>query len=154
MSGNDGQLLCPACNDYTTASRSAGGVRIDQCHNCKGAWFDAGELQQAIGVGHRKLISSIAGVRRCPTCDVAMRPLNFPGTQVEIDCCPDCGGLWLDAGEFRRIRDEIGPLKKRKTMKPRTQSATDEDDIPGIKGALIRFINSSLANLTDISNRR
>jgi Zn-finger nucleic acid-binding protein len=31
--------------------------------------------------------------------------------QVEIDQCPKCGGMWLDAGEFSRIHQEIGGAK-------------------------------------------
>ena len=31
--------------------------------------------------------------------------------QVEIDQCPKCGGIWLDAGEFTRIYGEIKGAK-------------------------------------------
>ena len=31
--------------------------------------------------------------------------------QVEIDQCSKCGGIWLDAGEFTRIYDEIKGAK-------------------------------------------
>jgi hypothetical protein len=31
--------------------------------------------------------------------------------RVEIDQCPKCGGIWLDAGEFNRIYDEIQGAK-------------------------------------------
>ena len=34
----------------------------------------------------------------CPRCKSAAVILELAG--VEIDYCPDCGGIWLDAGEL------------------------------------------------------
>jgi hypothetical protein len=33
-----------------------------------------------------------------------MRHFFSPKRQVEVDECPGCGGVWLDAGELGRIR--------------------------------------------------
>jgi len=151
MSGTYGELTCPVCEEQTTVPKIAGGARIDQCRNCKGAWFDSGELQKAIGVNHRRLPSKALGDRNCPACEEPMKILDFPGTNVEIDLCAQCGGIWLDAGEFRGIREDLGQVEKRKRSKKKPPP--DDEDIPGIKGALIRFINSSLTSLTDISGR-
>jgi Zn-finger nucleic acid-binding protein len=43
--------------------------------------------------------------KRCAVCDVLLRPRVTQG--VEIDCCNDCGGIWLDRGELARLV-EIG----------------------------------------------
>ncbi len=43
--------------------------------------------------------------------------------RVEIDQCPKCGGIWLDAGEFSRIYDEI---KGAKTTPPGWATAMAE----------------------------
>jgi len=37
----------------------------------------------------------------CPVCKQAMLVLELE--QVEIDHCPDCGGIWLDAGELEML---------------------------------------------------
>lgn len=42
-------------------------------------------------------------VPQCPRCetDLAERELE----EVRVDICPNCGGMWLDAGELDLIRD-------------------------------------------------
>lgn len=39
---------------------------------------------------------------RCPACEHDLEPYRVQG--VEIDVCMKCGGIWLDAGEFDRVR--------------------------------------------------
>jgi len=53
------------------------------------------------------------GPRLCPRCpkQVLDRKWFSEAKQVEIDLCPKCGGIWLDAGEFTRIYDEIKGAK-------------------------------------------
>jgi Zn-finger nucleic acid-binding protein len=38
---------------------------------------------------------------RCPLCSVPMR--EVPRRGVKIDVCPECRGVWLDAGEMERL---------------------------------------------------
>ena len=38
---------------------------------------------------------------RCPLCDVPMREVRRRG--VKIDVCPECRGVWLDAGELEKL---------------------------------------------------
>lgn len=46
----------------------------------------------------------------CPVCKNAMITLELAG--VEIDYCPDCGGIWLDAGELELLLGEQGKAKR------------------------------------------
>jgi len=39
--------------------------------------------------------------RKCPACSIELLPSLREG--VEIDCCPRCGGIWLDHGELLKI---------------------------------------------------
>ena len=39
----------------------------------------------------------------CPRCRVALTERDLH--QVRVDICPQCGGMWLDAGELDLIRD-------------------------------------------------
>jgi serine/threonine-protein kinase len=39
--------------------------------------------------------------KRCATCDLLLRPSIHHG--VEVDCCRECGGVWLDRGELGRL---------------------------------------------------
>jgi len=48
--------------------------------------------------------------RLCPKCTdgvVTMRHFTSVERKVTIDECPECGGIWLDAGELRAIRTEF-----------------------------------------------
>jgi Zn-finger nucleic acid-binding protein len=38
---------------------------------------------------------------RCPLCNVKMR--EVPRRGVKIDVCPECRGVWLDAGEMEKM---------------------------------------------------
>jgi Zn-finger nucleic acid-binding protein len=40
-------------------------------------------------------------VRSCIKCGQSMRTRMLE--TVEVDCCPGCGGLWLDQGEIRQL---------------------------------------------------
>lgn len=41
-------------------------------------------------------------VLKCPVCSVEMNIRKIG--QVEVDECPDCGGLFLDRGELRQLQ--------------------------------------------------
>ena len=38
---------------------------------------------------------------QCLRCQAPLRPIEYEG--IRIDSCDDCGGTWLDAGEFKQI---------------------------------------------------
>ena len=40
---------------------------------------------------------------RCPACDT--RLVEIERSEVLIDACPECRGVWLDRGELDRILD-------------------------------------------------
>jgi len=44
----------------------------------------------------------------CPACKADMFALEFE--RIEIDYCPDCGGVWLDSGELQLIGERAGAL--------------------------------------------
>ena len=41
----------------------------------------------------------------CPRDNAGLREIvvDVPGRDVRVDVCPSCGGMWLDAGELRRL---------------------------------------------------
>ena len=43
-----------------------------------------------------------------------MRHFYSPQRRVEVDECPNCGGVWLDAGELASIREEYQTELERK----------------------------------------
>ena len=111
-------MKCPSCKN-PLREKGAGGMTLDVCYGgCGGIWFDASELERVnaraattlhtiwnVPVGNVKLTAP----RPCPRCPelVLERKWFSDLKKVEIDQCSKCGGIWLDAGEFTRIYDEI-----------------------------------------------
>jgi len=115
-------MKCPACNE-PLRQKGAGGMTLDMCYGgCGGIWFDATELERLDARAATTLHTiwqvptgapSVTGPRKCPRCpgQVLERKWFSDLKKVEIDQCPKCGGVWLDAGEFSRIYDEIKGAK-------------------------------------------
>ena len=111
-------MKCPACKN-SLLEKDAGGITLDVCYGgCGGIWFDATELDRvdarAATTLHSIWTLPVSSVklnepRRCPRCpeQVLDRKWFSERKQVEIDQCPVCRGIWLDAGEFTRIYDEM-----------------------------------------------
>ena len=110
-------------------------MTLDMCYGgCGGIWFDATELERLDARAAATLhtiwqvppgTANLAGPRMCPRCadQVLERKWFSDRKQVEIDQCPVCHGIWLDAGEFSRIYDEI---KGQKAAPPGWASAMAE----------------------------
>lgn len=113
-------LKCPAC-DFELTEFILGGITLDACHGgCGGIWFDAFELQHLdeqhelpdqhllrIQINPRIKVD-FSRKRACPRCQGVKLQRHFYSVrrEVEVDHCPGCGGYWLDAGEFEKIRGE------------------------------------------------
>lgn len=120
-------MKCPSCKN-SLREKNAGGMTLDICYGgCGGIWFDASELEcVSVSAPAASTLHSIwqipssnapsAKACVCPRCpeQVLDRKWFSDLKQVEIDQCPKCGGIWLDAGEFTHIYDEV-----KKTGRPR-----------------------------------
>ena len=60
----------------------------------------------------------------CPVCKTAMITLEL--SDVEIDHCLDCGGIWLDSGELEMLLDD--PVKASQLLESFTEE-TDHSEI-------------------------
>lgn len=96
---------CPKCGQPFAIVRMHH-LDVDYCRQCRGCWFDPGELGlithnprdvPSSGVSHRH------SKYRCPVCDTAMwesifrKPFN-----LLVDRCPDGHGVYLEEGELER----------------------------------------------------
>ena len=115
-------MTCPACGRELT-SMTAGPIAVDACVNgCAGIWLDHFELEkvdeqsEGAGIalleipGDPSLTVDLGRRRTCPKCGpgiVLMRHFESVERKVAIDECPECGGIWLDAGELNVIRNEF-----------------------------------------------
>ena len=111
-------MKCPACKG-ALRQKGAGGMSLDICYGgCGGIWFDPTELQWITAHAANSLHTiwqvpvtnpKLTEPRICPRCpgQVLARKWFSDLRRVEIDQCPACGGVWLDAGEFSRVYEEV-----------------------------------------------
>ena len=122
-------MHCPMCHEAMKAKK-IGDVEIDECLQCRGIWFDKGELAEAkdqvdpdlrwldFGIWQREARFHINdGPLKCPRCRKnAMREINFQGPDVDFKFCPWCEGVWLDAGDFRNILNALSEEAESKSV--------------------------------------
>lgn len=101
-------------------------------------WFDRGEIMRATGGSAREANLMNCGVdiaqsrRRCPACSVLLHQRETEkDTGIWIDQCVRCGGIYLDRGEYDRLKAHYGtrraPTFKRVRSAP-TAPATHTGD--------------------------
>ncbi|HTO24759.1 MAG TPA: zf-TFIIB domain-containing protein [Gaiellaceae bacterium] len=115
-------MNCPACSHALTPL-SVGELTVDACEGgCGGVWFDHYELRK-VDEPSEALGDQLLDVQRdpsvvvdpskrydCPKCNdgvVMMRHFWSVRREITIDECPECGGIFLDAGELAKIRTEF-----------------------------------------------
>ncbi len=121
-------------------------VRLDLCPECKGVWFDAGELERCAEKPARKVLATFGDVvarmnseglkgppRSCPRCARAMEKERFL-QGVWIDRCPDNHGIWLDGGEMATVQALL-------------RHAQDPTDTSGAGNPLLEFVKIQIAVL-------
>ncbi|MFH1415647.1 MAG: zf-TFIIB domain-containing protein [Elusimicrobiota bacterium] len=105
-------MNCPRCDsdlkDYILV-----GKIYHKCEDCGGLWFDRGELAQImqekkwfmIDSTHKHASARIASSELfCPREGSLLKTVEYGHeTDIKVDICPDCEGLWLDAGEIQAI---------------------------------------------------
>ena len=118
---------CPKC-DIALENKEIEPISVDLCPTCEGVWFEKDELRQAkditdsdlnwldfeIWKNKDKFKASESSIK-CPDCGLQTVLLNYGETDVEIDYCLECQGVWLDKGEFIKI---IEALTKELLTKP------------------------------------
>ncbi|MFH1856565.1 MAG: zf-TFIIB domain-containing protein [Candidatus Omnitrophota bacterium] len=118
-------MKCPVCNENlkTTICKNQ---ELDTCPKCGGIWFDEGELYKVVESmisnnevtpltleqSLRKKVISPQRIKqpilKCPRCHVDMRIYNYAyNSNVLLDQCPDCNGLWTDKGEIQTAAQYI-----------------------------------------------
>jgi len=97
---------------------------VDRCFACGGTWFDKYELEEAVNkeiwdtvefeleegpLEDEELLKEVDLNKKeaaCPHCKNNKKMVKKPSKRnpkVIIDYCEDCGGIWLDAGEYEKI---------------------------------------------------
>jgi len=109
-------MKCPIC--FINLKReSFHGVFVYHCEKCKGIWFDKDELKKAKDNTDNNLrwlnfdlfeekvgkYHTSASERKCPVDATKMLQQKYAKSNVIVDTCPSCQGVWLDNNEFGKI---------------------------------------------------
>ncbi|MBE0535769.1 MAG: rhomboid family intramembrane serine protease [Phycisphaerae bacterium] len=112
-------MNCPVCGSKMTKAR-IGDIAVETCPSCDGIWFEPGAflpVAQALAdktnstadltflFKPRQVQEAISDTRRlCPRCTVSLRNFNYGyDSNILLDKCPQCGGVWTDRGEIRQV---------------------------------------------------
>lgn len=115
-------MFCPACRGLLREYQSRKNT-IDVCSSCGGIWFDEGELLEYVTnlTEKQELYPELTPVffkardvlrvedlkpeiRYCPRCTQCMNKFNYAyDSNIFLDRCPGCGGIWTDPGEAGMI---------------------------------------------------
>ena len=108
-------MLCPVCKKPLDKAILYG-VEVNYCPICLGLWFEKDELRWAKDTKDRNLrwldidlwkeedkFKISRGSKLCPACRLPLYEVNYGDSDVKIDVCNVCHGIWLDRGEFRKI---------------------------------------------------
>jgi uncharacterized protein len=108
-------MNCPKCKSPMEPVTFEG-VTVDRCTSCQGIWFDANEqkaLKEKSGAEVIDTGDAAVGKRmdritnyQCPRCHGTMiRMVDSGPHHIDYEACSACFGIYLDAGEFRDLKD-------------------------------------------------
>jgi len=127
------------------------------CPACGGIWFDAGELADfvkflsqsdkispaKIKLFKRRKVQTLYETKEkdkfCPKCKKKLQKFNYSyDSNIFLDRCADCGGIWADRGEVVAI---AGYLKEDPTTTAIAKSLAESISEPEIesKGSLASY---------------
>ena len=105
-------MNCPKCKseDFSEFT-SKEGVVVDFCSQCKGIWFDRGEIafyvetSKDVPSKRDSLMSAQSTEHGCPKCEESklVEMPYLPGEELMIDFCTQCHGIWLDYKEMPKL---------------------------------------------------
>ena len=121
-------MNCPSCK---TGLKKAVfyNTEVDYCPKCLGLWFEQDELREAKDVKDEDLnwldidlwkeetkfkISQTQKI--CPVCQVPLYAVTYGDSDIEIDLCNLCQGIWLDRGEFKKVIDYLKEKDKKEIL--------------------------------------
>jgi len=115
-------MQCPKDQNEMFKKNYEKDVEVDICSHCGGIWLDVGELEAIQSIrenDYREEVKAAPDFLRqagelalqreapllaCPHCAAEMARREYGYTsQILIDVCPACGGVWLDPGELKEL---------------------------------------------------
>ena len=137
-------IQCPQCDvsmRQVTARANPGSlIQLDQCAECGDIWCNKWELfpiqtDEATRLEQvdQKLLRSTQTVKKeilyCPRCTARLATLGDPllDSEIQLQRCPKCDGIWLNRGQFSRYKN----FQKR-TRSEKMSAATLVEKLPDV----------------------
>ncbi len=120
-------MKCPVDKTRLSEIEYERTVMVDFCSSCKGMWLEKGELKaiqtnkgkyygeelkklpNLVDKAYMQALEKNRPSLNCPTCEesnivIALeRREHGYCSQIMIDVCPECQGIWLDNGEIKAL---------------------------------------------------
>lgn len=171
-------MNCPFCSNKLRRVKSKSEV-LDICPRCRGIWFDSGELVNYVRalvdskdiqpetsrLFERREVDTSETTKEedkiCPNCSLVMHRFNYCyDSNIFLDKCPSCHGIWTDAGEVQKIAryikqdpkiDEIGGelAKQTKRMENIKELGQLGEDLASRAGIGMFFLPRIILPLSD-----
>lgn len=131
-------MKCPYCK-INLEKVIFGQIEIDFCPTCLGMFFEQDELRLAkdekdedlqwldcnLWEDKSKLKISKAELLCCK-CELPLYEVLYNDSDIKVDICTVCKGIWLDRGEFKKIIDYLKEKQQYKVLKKYCSSLAKE----------------------------
>lgn len=109
-------MQCPKCSGAMSNHTYGRKITVARCADCAGLFCKPDVLvemkrewmsEAVLDVGDPKVGSQLDKVDEvhCPECNTLMdKTADEKQTHIWYESCPNCDGLWLDAGEFTDLK--------------------------------------------------
>ncbi|MDD5738789.1 MAG: zf-TFIIB domain-containing protein [Candidatus Pacebacteria bacterium] len=109
-------MKCPTHQEQEMKKAMFYNTQVDYCPICLGVWFTEDELRQAKDQKDKTLqwldvdlwseatkFQVEKTPKVCPVDSVPLYQVNYNHSNIKVDICDFCRGVWLDRGEFKKI---------------------------------------------------
>ena len=73
---------------------------------------------------------------------MSLSQFDYPGTEIEVDLCPRCSGIWLDRGEFSSLNRDRGQYQDKSKLQEKEIAALPQPTT--FKEAVVSFVDRML----------
>ena len=112
-------MECPI-DGTTLDTHAVHSINVEECGQCRGLWFEEGELRRAkdesdpdlnwldfdLWSDQESFVAAWSS-RKCPQCGKNLATIIYAATGVTVDYCTEGHGVWLDKGEFQAIIEAL-----------------------------------------------
>ncbi|KKU86343.1 MAG: hypothetical protein A2667_00115 [Candidatus Wildermuthbacteria bacterium RIFCSPHIGHO2_01_FULL_47_27] len=132
-------MFCPFCKKIELEKAIFNNVEVDYCPSCLGVWFEEEELRWAKDARDENLkwldmdlwekekdFKISRGQKLCPDCRLPLYEVVYGESQVKVDLCSICRGVWLDKGEFQKIIEYLKERAGAEVMQRFSKNAAKE----------------------------